>query len=160
MKLSFKKLLSLLSKENTTAENDNSVDVMLGEEKIEVVKTTKESKKTSDVPKFLDGFDIDTYSVVDKKISDSIKKSNLEKYGPSQHSITKRNELCNEEKRSLLKKSILIMLDYEQPERKDLDFIGKSRINGKPIYRYIGKQFENFDLKYEEVFYNPYVGIQ
>lgn len=36
--------------------------------------------------------------------------------------------------------------------RPDLEFITNSRIDGKPIYKYIGKDFSKFNLPYEEVF--------
>ena len=36
--------------------------------------------------------------------------------------------------------------------RPDLEFIANSRIDGKPIYKYIGKDFSKFNLPYEEVF--------
>ena len=36
--------------------------------------------------------------------------------------------------------------------RPDLEFIANSRVDGKPIYKYIGKDFSKFTLPYEEVF--------
>lgn len=36
--------------------------------------------------------------------------------------------------------------------RPDLEFVTNSKIDGKPIYKYIGKDFSQFDLPYEEFF--------
>jgi hypothetical protein len=46
---------------------------------------------------------------------------------------------------------ICISLDYPVL-RPDLEFITNSVLDNKPIYKYIGKDFNRFDLPYEEVF--------
>lgn len=51
-----------------------------------------------------------------------------------------------------LKKSIVISLLDEGVQRPDLEFVGKSRVDGRPIYRYIGSDFSKFDLPYSELF--------
>ena len=50
-----------------------------------------------------------------------------------------------------LKSSIVISLYDRDVIRDDLEFVGKSRIDGRPIYRYIGEDFSKFDLPYEEL---------
>ena len=61
--------------------------------------------------------------------------------------------------RDLLKRSIVIRLYDFNVERVDLEFIGNSRIDGRPIYRYIGNDFSKFDLPYEElVSLDNYIG--
>jgi hypothetical protein len=47
--------------------------------------------------------------------------------------------------------SICISLDYPVV-RRDLEFISNSVLDNKPIYKYIGKDFNSFDLPYQEVF--------
>lgn len=59
--------------------------------------------------------------------------------------------IINKNYRNLLKKSIVISLHDFGVVRDDLEFIGNSRINGRPIYRYIGSDFSKFDLLYDEV---------
>jgi hypothetical protein len=62
--------------------------------------------------------------------------------------------------KDILKTSIVISLYDFEVERIDLEFIGNSRINGRPIYRYIGNDFSKFDLPYEElVSLDNYTGI-
>jgi hypothetical protein len=62
--------------------------------------------------------------------------------------------------KDLLKTSIVISLYDFEVERIDLEFIGNSIINGRPIYRYIGNDFSKFDLPYEElVSLDNYKGI-
>jgi len=56
-----------------------------------------------------------------------------------------------EKNKELLKRSIVISLYDFGIERNDLEFIGNSRINGRPIYRYIGNDFSKFDLPYDEL---------
>ena len=61
--------------------------------------------------------------------------------------------------KDLLKRSIVISLYDFEVERSDLEFIGNSRIDGRPIYRYIGNDFSKFDLPYEElVSLDNYIG--
>lgn len=50
-----------------------------------------------------------------------------------------------------LKSSIVISLYDLNVVRDDLEFIGKSRIDGRPIYRYVGEDFSKFDLPYDEL---------
>ena len=57
----------------------------------------------------------------------------------------------SEKNKELLKRSIVISLYDFGIERNDLEFIGDSRVNGRPIYRYIGNDFSKFDLPYEEL---------
>ena len=56
--------------------------------------------------------------------------------------------MCNE--KLAIKKSIIIKLE-KMISRKDLAFISLSKIDGKPIYKYIGHKFFTFDLPYEEL---------
>lgn len=54
--------------------------------------------------------------------------------------------------KEILNNSIIISLyDTDMSYRKDLQFICRSRINGRCIYRYIGNNFSEFDLPFEEV---------
>jgi hypothetical protein len=53
--------------------------------------------------------------------------------------------------RALLRKSIVISLD-NPVHRKDLEFIAFSRIDGAPIYRYIGPLPFQLDIPYTELF--------
>jgi hypothetical protein len=49
-----------------------------------------------------------------------------------------------------IQESIVISLEMAC-NRPDLEFIGNSKVDGKPIYRYTGSDFTRFDLPYEEV---------
>lgn len=61
-------------------------------------------------------------------------------------------EKITEEYKKKLKESIVISLYDFNVQRSDLEFICKSGIDGRPIYRYIGNDFSKFDLPYEELF--------
>ena len=51
----------------------------------------------------------------------------------------------------------IIISPYEEIDlmflRKDLEFVGVSRITGRGIFKYIGNDFAKFDLPYEEIFF-------
>lgn len=65
--------------------------------------------------------------------------------------LTKQKPMImNSRNREILKESIVISLDFPV-DRNDLQFIGNSRKDGKPIYRYIGSDFSTFNLPYDEV---------
>jgi hypothetical protein len=52
--------------------------------------------------------------------------------------------------KKIIQQSIVISLETAC-NRSDLEFISNSRVDGKPIYRYVGSDFSRFDLPYEEV---------
>ena len=56
----------------------------------------------------------------------------------------------NYENRKKLSESIVISLDIPV-SRNDLEFVGNSHVDGKPIYRYTGINFSTFNLPYDEV---------
>lgn len=50
----------------------------------------------------------------------------------------------------LLKQSIVISIPFTV-DRPDLEFVAFSKLDLYPIYRYIGKNFKDFDLPYTEM---------
>ncbi len=50
----------------------------------------------------------------------------------------------------LLKQSIVISIPFTI-DRPDLEFVAFSKVDLYPIYRYIGKNFKDFDLPYTEM---------
>ena len=52
--------------------------------------------------------------------------------------------------RRRLAEGIVISLEFKV-DRRDLEFVANSRIDGKPVYLYIGNDFRSFNLPYEEV---------
>jgi hypothetical protein len=56
----------------------------------------------------------------------------------------------NKHNKDLLKRSIVISLDFPV-SRPDLEFIAKSRVDGRPIYRYIGEMPFKMDIPFEEL---------
>jgi hypothetical protein len=98
----------------------------------EVISTIKETKSSKDKSSFIADF---KYPMEDKKEERRIRPMEL----------TPRNK-------EILNKSIVISpYDTEISHRKDLEFIGNSRITGRGIYRYVGDDFSKFDLPYEEI---------
>lgn len=53
-----------------------------------------------------------------------------------------------------LRSGIIVSLEFKV-KRPDLEFVGISRIDGKPIYLFTGNDFSGFNLPYEEVFASP-----
>lgn len=161
--------------ENTSKELQRSIDdLLLGEEEITGIKPTKKSEPQN----FIGDFDITQFSKVDDKIMYGVENPTaietpyvpktenrkIEQVRTIEDSFPMSGKgLSIEQKKEILKNSLIIMI--ERPIKSDeLDLIGNSRINGKPIYRYIGKDFLSFRAKYEnyefdEVFYNPGFGI-
>jgi len=110
----------------------------------EIISTIKESKKVEDNQSFITGF---KYNEEKKPESSGSNKSYSHRKVPMEF---------NQYNKDILKNSIIITLfDNDVDYRNDIEFIGNSRINGKPIYRYIGNDFKNFDLPYSEI---PYFG--
>jgi hypothetical protein len=98
----------------------------------EVISTIKETKSSDDKSSFIADF---KYPSEKKKEERRIRPMEL----------TPKNK-------ELISKSIVISpYDTELSHRKDLEFIGNSRITGRGIYRYVGNNFSNFDLPYEEI---------
>lgn len=98
----------------------------------EVISTIKETKSSDDKSSFIADF---KYPFEKKKEGRGIRPMEL----------TPRNK-------EIISKSIVISpYDTELSHRKDLEFIGNSRITGRGIYRYVGNNFSNFDLPYEEI---------
>ena len=161
--------------ENESKELQRSIDeLLLGEEEITGIKPTKKTEPQN----FIGDFDITKFNKVDEKIVHGVENPTVIKALYVPETENRRIEqvrsiedslpmsgkgLSIEQKKEILKNSLIIMI--ERPIKSDeLDFIGNSRINGKPIYRYIGKDFLSFRTKYEnyefdEVFYNPGFGI-
>lgn len=151
--------MKLFKKKEKPVKNNSIDTLLLGEDEITAIKPTKGSEPQN----FLNGFDMEKHKVVDNKILDKIQNPPTitiprQTYEPRPVKKLPVVDTTIEQKKEILKNSILIMLKIKE-DRKDLDFIGESRINGRPIYRYIGKDFSTFDLEYEEVFYNPGFGI-
>lgn len=124
----------------------------------ETITAVKESKSKNVDQTFIDGFDMETYtmkpskkekavppyeSVVKDAVSDFIKNTNG--YRNKREDKKTVDKVLTE-----LRGCIVIMLD-ELVQRNDLQFISRSRINGKPIYKYIGNDISKFNLKYEEI---------
>jgi hypothetical protein len=98
----------------------------------EVISTIKETKSSEDKSSFIADF---KYPSEKKKEERRIRPMEL----------TPRNK-------EIISKSIVISpYDTEISHRKDLEFIGNSRITGRGIYRYTGDDFSKFDLPYEEI---------
>ena len=98
----------------------------------EVISTIKETKSSDDKSSFISDF---KYPSENRKEERIIRPMEL----------TPRNK-------EIISKSIVISLyDTELSHRKDLEFIGNSRITGRGIYRYVGNDFAKFDLPYEEI---------
>ena len=98
----------------------------------EIISTIKETKSSDDKSSFIADF---KYPFENKK----------EEIGIRPMELTPRNK-------EIISKSIVISpYDTELSHRKDLEFIGNSRITGRGIYRYVGNNFSNFDLPYEEI---------
>jgi hypothetical protein len=98
----------------------------------EVISTIKETKSSDDKSSFISDF---KYPSEKKKEEREIRPMEL----------TPRNK-------EIISKSIVISpYDTELSHRKDLEFIGNSRITGRGIYRYKGDDFSKFDLPYEEI---------
>ena len=49
-----------------------------------------------------------------------------------------------------LSEGIVISLEFKV-DRRDLEFVGNSRVDGKPVYLYVGNDFGSFNLPFEEV---------
>jgi len=104
----------------------------------EVISTIKERKKSEDKQSFIEDF----------KYQDTSTKTNID-YKPRQ--VPMEFSQYNKE---ILKNSIIISLfDTDVSYRKDIRFIGVSRIDGRSLYQYIGNDFKNFDLPYTEIVY-------
>jgi hypothetical protein len=117
------------------------------EETISTIKGENKKIETSSVyGEFIGDF---KYPAVKKEEVKS--KKDKTPFGPME--MTPKNK-------DLLKRSIVISLYDFDIERSDLEFIGNSRIDSRPIYRYIGNDFSKFDLPYEElVSLDNYTGI-
>ena len=140
------KLSSYIFKKTKGLFKKNKKPLYTNPEIQEVISTIKESKKVDDNQSFITGF----------KYNEEKKSENTR----SNQSYSRKNKKIpmefNQYNRDILKNSIIITLfDNDVDYRNDIEFIGNSRINGKPIYRYIGKDFKNFDLPYSEI---PYFG--
>lgn len=103
----------------------------------EILSAVKKSTKVSgEGHSFLEDFE---YPVRKKEIIDV-----------SEYKLIDAEKITSEYKEKL-KESIVISLYDLNVQRSDLEFICKSRIDGRPIYRYIGNDFSKFDLPYEEL---------
>jgi hypothetical protein len=65
-------------------------------------------------------------------------------------SVEQKPMRMTKQNKDLLKRSIVISLDFPV-SRPDLEFIAKSRIDGRPIYRYIGEMPFKMDIPFEEL---------
>jgi hypothetical protein len=118
-----------------------------------ISKTSKEENKNSPVEKIasaikesrIDGYDkgdfIGDFKYPVKK-EDDVPIRHISPYVP---------KVITSVYKEKLKSSIVISLYDLNVVRDDLEFIGKSRIDGRPIYRYVGEDFSKFDLPYEEL---------
>lgn len=168
------KLFDKLFGKNDTGHVDTMYhDDIMGDQEITAVKPSKPKNETN----FMDGFDMKTHSSVDKKIEKSqtegivtVKKKLTydavqdPSFDTPKKVASKLESMNNEQKKEILKNSLIIMID-KPIDSDQLEFIGKSRINGRPIYRYIGKDFLKFRSnhayrEFEEVFYQPGYGIK
>lgn len=62
--------------------------------------------------------------------------------------------VMNSTNKARLRSGIIVSLEFKV-NRKDLEFVGISRIDGKPIYLYTGTDFSHFNLPFEEVYASP-----
>ena len=134
------------------------------------VLTALKPTRAPELQNFMDGFDMIKHSSVDKKIANPpiIPYSKNVWVGESVDKkpakvAPYKSVLSDAEKRALLASSIIIMMK-SPVSSSDLEYIGKSRINGRPIYRYTGDDFASLysyysDMEIEEVVYNPGFGI-
>lgn len=104
------------------------------------IKVVKPTKKVEEESSFLKGYEpVQAYSV------------------PTEH-MWEIDMIPEPEKPATLtrqeaRESIIIKLfsKVEYPRGYDLLWIGNSKIDGYPMYRYIGKDFSTFNLPYEEM---------
>jgi hypothetical protein len=124
-------LINLLFKKK---EKKEEIQDIIPEEILSAVK--KSTKDSAESHSFLEDFE---YPVRKKEIIDI-----------SEYRLIDAEKITSEYKEKL-KSSIVISLYGLNVQRSDLEFICKSRIDGRPIYRYIGHDFSKFDIPYEEL---------
>lgn len=124
----------------------------------EHIKHIRNTRKVKNVPVFKEPEVQDVLSTIKKSKQNEDSNSFIGEFkypkeGPKNMAQKKREPMeLKPGNIELLNRSIVISLyDMDLGYRDDLQFIGISRINGKGIYRYIGKDFSKFDLPYEEV---------
>ena len=105
------------------------------------IQTVKHVNKSKD-NEFLDNFDLTKTISIEKLNDKNISVETIE--------MSLEPKKLSTAYKALLKQSIVISLDFPI-KRFDLEFIANSKIDGKPIYRYIGSDFSTFDLPFEEV---------
>lgn len=153
----FEKLKLLLNK---SKEAPKGIDEILGNS--ETLTAIKPSKPKSDHDGFLTGFDTSTFIPKKPQLPKTLglpEPEKIQRVDFVKEALPHTGKgLSNHEKKKLLSDSIMIMSDTRVISH-ELDLVGYSKINGNPIYRYIGKDFTNFvksypERQFEEVFYN------
>lgn len=105
------------------------------------IQTVKHLHKQKD-NEFLNDFDFSKTSSDKLKIQKQVHQETIE--------MSPEPKKLSESYKKVLVNSIVISLDIPV-DRVDLEFVANSRMDGKPIYRYIGTDFSKFDLPFEEV---------
>jgi hypothetical protein len=124
-------ILNLFKK--SIKKDDSSGDTIT--DTITALKPTRKKEKEST---FIGDFDITKKHVSSKKNASSL--------------ILEEDRIVS---RPVLSNSLVthICISLDSPVfRPDLEFIANSRIDGKPIYKYIGNDFSKFNLPYEEIY--------
>jgi hypothetical protein len=127
-----KAMIFLFDKGKSIIKSRNKKPLYKSPEIQDVISTIKETKTSDDKSSFIADFKYPS-------------ENNKEERRIRPMELTPRNK-------EIISKSIVISpYDTELSHRKDLEFIGNSRITGRGIYRYKGDDFSKFDLPYEEI---------